>query len=99
MLAFNAVWAAVPFALVGGIAAAKPAVRPAFGTAAIVGLALTAAAWVWVAWDGIRAVTGQSTGGANIGLGIVLLAMPIVVLSVMVTVLAVRGAFGTRPRE
>lgn len=96
-LAVSAVWAAVPFVMIAGLVATTPSLRPAFRLAAAVGLALTAAGWAWATWGRIRAVTGQTSGGAGVDVEMLLLALPIAVVSVMITVIAVRSAFAGGP--
>ena len=86
----QAAWVAAPFAFLGGLAAVEPRVRPAFALASAVGLALTAAGWAWLAAAGPGAE-------ATLGGGIVAWTLPIGVLSVMITVVAVRSAFSGPP--
>ena len=96
-LLFQAVWAAAPFVLVAGLVATQPALRPTLRLAAGVGLAMTAAGWGWATWGRVRAVIGQTSGGAGVDVGTLMLMLPVATVSVMVTVIAVRSAFGGGP--
>ena len=96
-LLFQALWTATPFVLVAGLAATTASLRPAFGLAAGAGLTLTAAGWGWATWGRVRVVTGQTSGGVGVDVGTLMLMLPVAAVSVMVTVIAVRGAFAGGP--
>jgi hypothetical protein len=52
------------------------------------GFALTLAMWAWTAWDGYTyQVDPGASGGANIGLGLVMLASPAMILLVMIVMI------------
>ncbi len=98
VLAFQSVWAAMPFGALTALAVLTRRRWADVALAVSVGLALTAAVWTWATWDGVLAATGRSdVVGAHVGLGIVLLGAPVALLSVMVTAAAVRAAFVSRP--
>lgn len=97
VLLFQVAWTAAPFVLIAGLVTLKPALRPAWGLAAGVGLALSAVGWTWASRESVQGVAGRGSGDANIGLGILLLAVPVAVFSVMITVIAVRSAFAGGP--
>ncbi len=44
------------------------------------------AAWGWVAWEGYRHQTGEWVGNANLGLGFVMLVLPVLVFALMLGV-------------
>lgn len=74
----NAALAAVPFVVLWLVARTASSFQAGAARAAKIGLAVTTAAWVWAFIDGYHAQTTIDSGGANIGLGLVLLALPVV---------------------
>ena len=91
-LVVHAVWAAAPFVAIAALVVAKPGLRPAFGLAAAVGLALVAAGWGWLAVAVARGSPWSGLGAATVPL-----ALPVAAASVMITVVAVRTSFAGGP--
>lgn len=82
----NASWAAAPFAALAWVASACRWGARRWRRASRVGLVVTALFWLWVAIEGVLAQTVRSGGGADIGLGVVMLALPALVLALMLVV-------------
>lgn len=91
VLVFNIVWAAMPFAMIWlwvKIGQFKAHIL----LASLSGQALTFGGWLWYFSNNYKALTGQLSGGPNIGLGIVMIALPMLVLIGMgIIVMATRG--------
>lgn len=92
----GAVLAAAPFSLIAVLAARAEWARSGFVPASITGLLLTGAGWSWATVGALQAM--QTGSPLSLAIGLVLFRMlPIIVLSVMVTVLVVRGLFTGGP--
>lgn len=92
----SAVLAAAPFALIAVLAARAAWAQAGFALAAATGLALTAAAWGLATAGAVQTVPSGSPLSIAIA-SVLFRLLPVGVLSVMVTVLAVRSLFGAAP--
>jgi len=79
VLLFNAGFAASPFILIGLIMTARKSVTRALW----IGAALTALLWMAYAWSGRAYHVNQESGGASIGLFMIMMIWPFVVTIVM----------------
>lgn len=92
----SAILAAGPFVLVAVLAARAEWAQPGFALAAAVGVALTAVGWGVATAGALQAM--QTGSPLSLAIAAVLFRMlPVAVLSVMITVLAVRSLFGVAP--
>lgn len=90
------VQAAFPFALLAALALQTEWARQGYRLAVGVGLALAAAGWIAMTAQAVAAPDGAALPGAGMNgmmATLMIRALPVAVLSVMITVLAVRQAF------
>ena len=92
ILLYNSFWAAAPFLVFAVLAFFIKRFNSAFYAASITGLVITVVFWSWIAAESALHQAGVLGGGVNIGLGLILLVLPLVVFIAMTIVVFVRGA-------
>lgn len=79
----NALFAAIPFLV---LAVSRRTGRLPW----LVGVAVTAALWGWVLYEGVSYQWNPDGTGANIGLGLIMLASPLFITAIVLTVDALK---------
>ena len=76
VLLFNCFWASAPFILWSGLALVREGQFRELRLPVMIGLFITAGAWSYATWDAIDYRLSGLGGGANIGLGVLMLVVP-----------------------
>ena len=87
VLLFNGVWTSWPLVAWAVLARSRAPLAA--------GLLVALLAWGYAGWDAVRYHIGGEGGGANIGLGLMLLALPALMLAVMAATHAMARARGS----
>ncbi|MGI9324589.1 MAG: hypothetical protein ACR2PZ_05170 [Pseudomonadales bacterium] len=86
IMLFNVAWACMPFVVWAIVGSFNQRMARTYGSVTAAGLLAMLAAWGWVAWEGYRHQTAEWVDSANLGLGFVMLVLPVLVFALMLGV-------------